>query len=107
VPYQYSERGRTFDYEGANNDYPTGGFPAAGPDGKPLSDDPRFQQGGKSVPDVAASPGGHLWDMARKNGISYRNYGFFLTDEVNLLCRLGRFVFGEGSDESSEFRQGH
>ena len=46
VPYQYSDRGRTFDYEGANNDYPTGGFPAAGPDGKPLSADPRFKQGG-------------------------------------------------------------
>jgi len=82
VPYQYSERGRTFDYEGANNDYPTGGFPAIGSDGKPLSADPRFKQGGKAVPDVAASPGGHLWDMARKHGISYRNYGFFLTDEV-------------------------
>jgi DNA-binding beta-propeller fold protein YncE len=82
VPYQYSERGRTFDYEGANNDYPTGGFPATGPDGKPMSADPRFKQGGKSVPDVAAAPGGHLWDMARKTGISYRNYGFFLTDQV-------------------------
>lgn len=79
VPYQYSSRGRVFDYEGMNNDYPTGGFPGQGPDGKPLSDDPRYTQGAKPVPDVAGSPGGHLWDMARRHGLSYRNYGFFMT----------------------------
>jgi len=82
VPYQYSTRGRVFDYEGLNNDYPTGGFPAVGLDGKPLSADPRFSQGAKAVPDVAEAPGGHLWDLVRKNGLSYRNYGFFMTDEV-------------------------
>jgi len=79
VPYQYSHRGRKTDYEGSNNSYPSGGFPAVGPDGKPMSDDPRFKEGGKPVADVAESPGGHLWDMARKLGLSYRNYGCFLT----------------------------
>jgi hypothetical protein len=83
VPYQYSGRGRTFDYEGANNLYPTGGFPATGPDGKPLSDDPRFKAGAKAVPDVAASPGGHLWDLARAAHLTYRNFGFFYTTGVN------------------------
>jgi DNA-binding beta-propeller fold protein YncE len=73
VPYQYSHRGRQQDYEGSNNRYPVGGFPAN------LSDDPRFAQGGKPVPDVAESPGGHIWDMARRCGVSYRNYGFFLS----------------------------
>jgi YVTN family beta-propeller protein len=82
VPYQYSGRGRVFDYEGTNNEYPTGGFPAKGPDGAPLSEDPRFKDGGKPVPDVAASPGGHLWDMARKHGLTYRNYGFFCSNGV-------------------------
>jgi YVTN family beta-propeller protein len=82
VPYGYSNRGRVYDTEGTNNDYPTGGFPATGPDGKPLSADPRFANGAKAVPDVGASPGGHLWDMARKQGLSYRNYGYFLTTEV-------------------------
>jgi YVTN family beta-propeller protein len=82
VPYQYSSRGRVFDYEGTNNEYPTGGFPAKGPDGAPLSEDPRFKNGGKPVNDVAASPGGHLWDLARKNGLSYRNYGFFSSNGV-------------------------
>ena len=82
VPYNYSTRGRTFDFEGANNEYPTGGFPATGPDGKPLSDDPRFQNGAPSVPDVAASPGGHLWDLARKHNLAYRNYGMYVTGGV-------------------------
>jgi YVTN family beta-propeller protein len=82
VPYQYSNRGRTFDYEGTNNDYPAGGFPAVGLDGKPLSEDPRFEKGAKPVPDVAASAGGHLWDMARKHGLSYRNYGMFMTNQT-------------------------
>ncbi len=88
VPYQYSGRGRGFDYEGTNNDYPTGGFPAVGPDGKPLSDDPRFKAGAKPVPDVAGSPGGHLWDLVRKHELSYRNFGFFYTDGVNSLLRV-------------------
>ena len=43
VPYEYSGRGRSFDYEGQINSYPTGGFPADRPDGKPLSDDPALQ----------------------------------------------------------------
>src|SRR5205085_244455 len=58
VPYEYSNRGHTFDYEGEVNHYPTGGFPAKGPDGQPLSEHPDFKDGGKPVPDVAESPGG-------------------------------------------------
>lgn len=77
VPYQYSHRGRTFDYEGTNNDYPTGGFPAVGPDGKPLSDDPKFAGGAKPVPDVAEGPGKHIWDDVLLKKLTYRNYGFF------------------------------
>jgi YVTN family beta-propeller protein len=82
VPYQYSHRGRQSDYEGTNNRYPVAGFPAIGPDGTPLSNDPRFKNGGHPVPDVAASPGGHLWDMVRRNNLSFRNYGCFLTNGV-------------------------
>jgi YVTN family beta-propeller protein len=82
VPYQYSERGRKFDYEGTNNEWPTGGFPATGPDGKPLSAHPAFKEGMKPFPDVAEAPGGHLWDLARKHGLSYRNYGFFVSNGV-------------------------
>lgn len=82
VPYQYSDRGRKFDYEGTVNEWPTGGFPATGPDGKPLSGHPAFKDGMKPFPDVAEAPGGHLWDLARKHGVTYRNYGFFVSNGV-------------------------
>lgn len=82
VPYSYSGRGRAFDYEGQVNKYPTGGFPAKGPDGKPLSDHPKFRDGAKAIPDVAAAPGGHLWDLALKGGLTVRNYGFFMSNGV-------------------------
>jgi YVTN family beta-propeller protein len=82
VPYQYSDRGRKFDYEGQVNEYPVGGFPAKGPDGKPLSDHPGFREGAPSIPDVAAAPGGHIWDLARKAGLTVRNYGFFVSNGV-------------------------
>lgn len=78
VPYQYSDRGHRFDYEGENNGMPTGGFPAKGPDGKPLSDHPMFKDGAKPFRDVAEAPGGHIWDLAIKHGLTYRNYGFFV-----------------------------
>jgi len=46
------------------------------PTGTPAANCPRCQNGLKPMPDVAESPGGHLWDLARKNGLTYRNYGF-------------------------------
>ena len=84
VPYSYSNRGRSYDYEGQVNNYPVGGFPATGPDGKPLSQDPQFKDGAPPIPDVAEAPGGHIWDLARKQGLTYRNYGFFLSDQVRI-----------------------
>jgi len=82
VPYQYSDRGRKFDYEGSNNSWLSGGFPAVGPDGKPLSDHPAFKNGAKPFPDVAEAPGGHLWDLAKKAGLTYRNYGMFMSNGI-------------------------
>lgn len=82
VPYMYSGRGRKFDFEGTNNEYPTGGIPATAPTGERLSRDPRFAAGVKPIPDVAASPGGHLWDVARAAGLSVRNYGMFCCNGV-------------------------
>ena len=80
VPYGYSGRGRHFDYEGENNGYPAGGFPAKDANGKPSSDLPVFKNGAEPITDVAESPGGHLWDLAEKNGRTYRNFGFFEND---------------------------
>jgi YVTN family beta-propeller protein len=82
IPYNYSGRGRQFDFEGENNGYMTGGFPATGPDGKPLSTSPAFAKGAPPIPDVA-SIGVHLWDRAAAAHVSYRNFGFFLSDGGN------------------------
>ena len=43
TPYNYSGRGRNFDFEGQVNDYLSGGFPATRPDGSPMSADPALQ----------------------------------------------------------------
>ena len=87
IPYNYSHRGRAFDFEGENNGYITGGFPATDEDGKPLTTMPSFQNGAAPIPDVA-STGRNLWDTARQAGISMRNYGFFLSsfsDDAKVL----------------------
>jgi YVTN family beta-propeller protein len=78
VPYNYSGRGRKFDFEGHNNGYPTGGFPATDVDGKPVSTMPSFANGAPAIPNVA-STGRSIWDVAEEAGISMRNYGFMLT----------------------------
>ena len=75
LPYNYSGRGRQYDFEGQNNGYLVGGFPATDPDGKPLS--AVFPNGAPPIPDVSEGPGGHIWDAALKAGLSFRNYGFF------------------------------
>ncbi len=58
VPYNYSGRGRSYDFEGETNGAP----------------DRRM-----GMPDVAMPPGSYLWDDAARSGISYRNYGFFVS----------------------------
>lgn len=53
VPDNYSDRGRTYDYEGTNRN--------------------------RVVDDDVAEPGsGYLWDLAQKAGVTYRNYGEFV-----------------------------
>ncbi len=75
LPYNYSGRGRNYDFEGSNNLYPTGGFPATDPYGVPFSG--LFTGGAPAIPDVAEAPGGHIWDNVEQAGLSYRNYGFY------------------------------
>jgi YVTN family beta-propeller protein len=57
VPFTYSDRGRDYDFEGTVN-------------GKNPEED--------EVNNVAAPPGGYLWDNAKKSRVSFRNYGFFV-----------------------------
>lgn len=89
LPYNYSGRGRNYDFEGANNNYPVGGFPVLNPYGVPLVPNSPFKDKttgvAPAIPDVAVAPGGHIWDDVRNAGLSYRNYGFFslFGDNVN------------------------
>lgn len=66
-----------YDFEGQNDGYPTGGFPAKDPNGDPLS--LLYPNGAPKVPDVAEAAGGHIWSLVKRAGLSYRNYGFFYT----------------------------
>ena len=55
VSVNYSDRGRTYDYEGLNRDS--------------LPED-----------DVAEPAAGYLWNLAEKTGITFRNYGEFVVE---------------------------
>ena len=61
VPSNYSNRGRTYDYEGTNRC-------TSGPCEPP--DD-----------DVAEPANGYLWDLAQRAGVTFRNYGEFVIPE--------------------------
>ncbi len=56
VHFNYSGRGRDYDFEGATNGSPVDLL---------------------GMPDVAEAPGGYLWDQCRKQGRTYRAYGCF------------------------------
>jgi len=57
VPLNYGGKGRTYDYEGTNrNERPAEGEDAAEP------------------------ANGYLWDLAKRRGITFRNFGEFVTD---------------------------
>jgi DNA-binding beta-propeller fold protein YncE len=99
VPYFYSDRGRNYDFEGQNNSYLTGGFPAKSPDGTTLS--AFFPNGAPAIPDVAESPAGHLWDIAQAAGLSYRNYGFYYSFGVKFM---GVTVFPDNYPASAGLR---
>ena len=73
VPYNYSGRGRSYDFEGATNDAPVRRM---------------------GLPDVAEPPGGYLWDAAAKAGITYRNYGFFVSFGVSRTPQ-GKLILGD------------
>ncbi|HLK55505.1 MAG TPA: alkaline phosphatase family protein, partial [Chthonomonadaceae bacterium] len=56
VHFNYSGRGRNYDFEGENNGTPVDLI---------------------GLPDVNRAPGGYIWDAVAKKGLSYRGYGFF------------------------------
>jgi len=81
LPYNYSNRGRNYDFEGQDNGYLAGGHPAKDPNGNTMS--VVFPNGAPAIPDVAEGPGGHIWDAVRAAKLSYRNYGFFYSFGVS------------------------
>ena len=80
IPYVYQLSLATYQinygFEGQVNGYITGGYPAKDQDGNSLSP---TNKAVPSIPNVAQSPGGYIWDGVRKAGLTYRNYGFFLS----------------------------
>jgi len=62
VPSNYSERGRSYDYEGTNRGY--GNIPSD-----------------EGEDDVNEPANGYLWDLAQDAGISFRNYGEFVVPD--------------------------
>jgi YVTN family beta-propeller protein len=58
APYNYSGRGKTYDFEGQNNGVPVDLL---------------------GLKDVATAPGGYIWDAVIKKGLAMRNYGFFVS----------------------------
>ncbi len=62
VPHNYGGRQRPYDFEGTNNGVAVDRL---------------------GIPDAARPPGGYLWDLAARGGVSMRNYGFF-TDDFKL-----------------------
>ncbi len=57
VPFNYSGRGRDYDFEGQINGTPVDLL---------------------NKPDVNRAPGGYIWDAVAKKGLSFRNYGFYV-----------------------------
>ena len=60
VPSNYSQRGRTYDYEGTNR----GRVPAD-----------------EGAEDAAEPANGYLWDLVQRAGLTFRNYGEFVMPE--------------------------
>ncbi len=57
--YNYGGRGREYDYEGENNGVPVELL---------------------GIPDVNRTPAGYIWENAARHGVSFRNWGFFLSE---------------------------
>jgi len=81
IPYMYALSLPTYTvnspWGGQVNGYITGGFPAQDQDGNFLSS---THQAAPAIPNVAEAPGGFIWDGVKNAGLTYRNYGFYLSD---------------------------
>ncbi|MDQ7825127.1 MAG: bifunctional YncE family protein/alkaline phosphatase family protein [Candidatus Eremiobacteraeota bacterium] len=83
IPYIYRLQPATYNlnyqFEGQNSNYITGGYPAQDQDGNWLS---TSHQASPPITNIAEAPGGYIWDKVREAGLTYRNYGFYLSTGV-------------------------
>jgi len=83
IPYIYQlayvTYGINYAFEGQVGNYITNGFPAQDQDGNWLS---TTHKGAPPIPNVTEAPGGYIWDGDKAAGLTYRNYGFFLSAGV-------------------------
>ena len=68
IPSHYSDRGRTYDYEGLNRDTVT-------------------------AEDVAEPSSGYIWNLADRAGITYRNYGEYVNTPEDSASRSDSAYF--------------
>ncbi len=85
VPFNYSGRGRDYDFEGATNGTPVDLL---------------------GMPDVAKSPGGYLWEAVAKKRLTYRNYGFW-NAFGDLKSPDGKLLAKENAPLSKTLAGGH
>lgn len=85
VPFNYSGRGRDYDFEGATNGTPVDLL---------------------GMPDVAKSPGGYLWEAVAKKRLTYRNYGFW-NAFGDLKSSDGKLLAKENAPLSKALAGGH
>lgn len=87
APYNYSGRGRNYDFEGQNNGVPVDL---------------------KGIPDVARAPSGYIWDACARKGVSYRNYGAYLNfSNAEMRDKLGGKWVGEENYPNKKALVGH
>ncbi len=80
IPYIYQLSLPTYEinypFDGQVGGYLVGGWPARDQDGNSLS---ATGQAVPPIPNIAEAPGGYIWDGVKEAGLTYRNYGFFLS----------------------------
>jgi YVTN family beta-propeller protein len=90
IPYIYQLSLATYQinyaFEGQVNGYITGGYPDKDQDGNVLS---TSGNAASPIPDVAEAPGGYIWDGVKAAGLTYRNYGFFLSSGASVKTLPG------------------
>jgi len=86
VPHGYTSHQRAYDYEGTNNGV---GVDRLG------------------IPDVASPPGGYLWDLCANHKVSFRDYGFFVDDQVTPRKTAEEGTAGTGNTPMKKALVGH